>query len=63
MPQLFGKKIVFTSLMPPTASTSACGGGSSYTYQANLARAMVDFRGLHWCPRSPADSMLDLPSG
>lgn len=34
---LFGKKIVFTSLMPPTASTSACGGGSSYTYQANLA--------------------------
>jgi len=34
---LFGKQIIFTSLMPPTASTSACGGGSSYTYFANLA--------------------------
>lgn len=34
---LFGKRIIFTSLMPPTSSTSACGGGSSYTYFANLA--------------------------
>lgn len=37
---LFGKDIIFNSLMPPTASGSACGGGSSYTYTANLATGM-----------------------
>lgn len=34
---LFGQDILFTSLLPPSASTDACGGGSSYAYQANLA--------------------------
>ena len=37
---LFGKDIIFTSLMPPSASASACGGGSSYTYTANLASGL-----------------------
>lgn len=34
---LFGKDIIFSSVLPPTASGSACGGGSSRTYTANLA--------------------------
>lgn len=34
---LFGKDIIFNSILPPTASGSACGGGSSRTYSANLA--------------------------
>jgi len=43
---LFGKQIIFTSLMPPTASTSACGGGSSYTYFANLASGDGDISAI-----------------
>ncbi|MBY0455298.1 MAG: pilus assembly protein PilY [Burkholderiaceae bacterium] len=34
---LLGNQIIFSSLMPPSTSTNACGGGSSYTYIANLA--------------------------
>lgn len=34
---LFGKDIIFNSLLPPTASGSACGGGASRAYTANLA--------------------------
>ncbi len=34
---MFGQDILFTSILPPSASTDACGGGSSYAYQANLA--------------------------
>lgn len=37
---LFGQDILFTSLLPPSASTDACGGGSSYSYQANLASGL-----------------------
>lgn len=37
---LLGKKIIFNSLMPPSASTDVCGGGSSYTYSANLASGL-----------------------
>lgn len=37
---LFGQDILFTSLLPPSASTDACGGGSSYFYQANLASGL-----------------------
>lgn len=37
---LFGNQIIFTSLLPPSASTNACGGGSSYTYFANLATGL-----------------------
>ncbi|WCM92472.1 PilC/PilY family type IV pilus protein [Acidovorax sp. NCPPB 2350] len=39
---LFGKQIIFTSLLPTTMSTSACGGGASYTYTANLASGLGD---------------------
>ncbi len=38
---LFGKNIVFNSIMPPSASTSACSGGSSYTYTASIATGSV----------------------
>ena len=34
---LFGNKIFFNSILPPTASSDACGGGASYSYSANLA--------------------------
>ncbi len=34
---LFGNRIFFNSILPPTASTDACGGGVSYQYSANLA--------------------------
>ena len=34
---LFGQNIMFTSLVPPSASNSACTGGESYFYEANLA--------------------------
>lgn len=37
---IFGQSILFTSLLPPSASTDACGGGSSYFYQANLATGL-----------------------
>lgn len=37
---LFGPDIIFNSLLPPTASGSACGGGSSRTYTANLASGL-----------------------
>lgn len=37
---LFGTDIIFNSLLPPTASGSACGGGSSRTYTANLASGL-----------------------
>ncbi len=37
---IFGQDIQFTSLLPPSASTDACGGGSSYFYQANLATGL-----------------------
>lgn len=34
---LFGNRIFFNSILPPTASTDACGGGLSYQYSAALA--------------------------
>ncbi|MBF6630432.1 MAG: pilus assembly protein PilY [Comamonas sp.] len=34
---LFGKNIYFNSILPPTATTNACGGGSSRSYVAELA--------------------------
>ena len=34
---LFGNRIFFNSILPPTASTDACGGGISYPYTVNLA--------------------------
>lgn len=37
---LLGKEIVFTSTLPPSASTDACAGGSSYLYAANLASGL-----------------------
>ncbi len=37
---LLGKEIVFTTVLPPSASTDACGGGSSYLYAANLASGL-----------------------
>lgn len=37
---LFGQTVRFTSLLPPSASTDACGGGSSYSYEANLASGL-----------------------
>lgn len=37
---LFGQDIIFNSLLPPTASGSACGGGASRTYTANLASGL-----------------------
>ena len=33
----FGNKIFFNSILPPTASSDACGDGASYSYSANLA--------------------------
>ena len=43
---LFGKQILFNSLLPPTASGSACGGGSSYSYAADLASGAGSVSGL-----------------
>lgn len=37
---LFGQNIMFSSLLPPSASTSACAGGASYFYEANLASGL-----------------------
>ena len=37
---LFGQTVRFTSVLPPSASTDACGGGSSYSYEANLASGL-----------------------
>lgn len=37
---VYGKNIRFNSLMPPSASQNVCGGGSSYTYTANLASGL-----------------------
>ncbi|WCM92974.1 PilC/PilY family type IV pilus protein [Acidovorax sp. NCPPB 2350] len=43
---LFGKQIIFTSLLPSIVSTSACGGGASYTYAANLASGLGDISAI-----------------
>lgn len=37
---ILGNKIYFNSQLPPSASTNACGGGSSYFYSANLASGL-----------------------
>ncbi len=37
---LFGQNIMFSSLLPPSASQSACAGGASYFYEANLASGL-----------------------
>jgi type IV pilus assembly protein PilY1 len=37
---VLGNKIYFNSQLPPSASSNACGGGSSYFYAANLASGL-----------------------
>ncbi|CAM3516099.1 pilus assembly protein [Paracidovorax anthurii] len=39
---LFGRQIMFTSLLPSSKAASACGGGASYTYTANIASGQGD---------------------
>lgn len=43
---LFGKQIIFNSLLPPSSSTSACGGGSSITYTAELTTGIGNVSAL-----------------
>lgn len=38
--KMLGKHIYFNTLLPPGASSNACGGGSSYSYSANLATGL-----------------------
>jgi type IV pilus assembly protein PilY1 len=37
---LFGQTIMFSSVLPPSSSQNACGGGASYFYKANLASGL-----------------------